>query len=156
MTPLPQHLPRAALEAVANGVVITDAHGTILWVNAAFTRMTGYALDEVIGKNPRLLKSGEHPTVFYEGLWATIVSGNSWTGEMTNRRKDGSTYVEEQTITPVRGAGGMISHFIAVKQDRTVRRRADEALRRSEERYRLLAEHISDVIGLYDLGLNTV
>ncbi len=156
MTPLPQHLPQAALEAVANGVVITDAQGIILWVNAAFTQMTGYAPDEVIGKTPRMLKSGEHPPAFYRELWSTITSGNSWTGEITNRRKDGSIYVEEQTITPVRDAGGTVSHFIAVKQDRTLRRRADNALRRSEERYRLLAEHISDVIALYDLDLNTV
>jgi len=156
MTPLPEGVPQAALEAVANGVVITDAQGTILWVNAAFTRMTGYSSAEAIGQNPRLLKSGEHPPAFYQELWSTIVSGKSWSGETTNRRKDGSVYVEEQTITPVRDAGGKVSHFIAVKQDRTLRRRADDALRRSEERYRLLAEHISDVIELYDLGMNAV
>ena len=156
MTPLPEGVPQAALEAVANGVVITDAQGTILWVNAAFTRMTGYSSADAIGQNPRLLKSGEHPPAFYQELWSTIVSGKSWSGETTNRRKDGSVYVEEQTITPVRDAGGKVSHFIAVKQDRTLRRRADDALRRSEERYRLLAEHISDVIELYDLGMNAV
>jgi two-component system cell cycle sensor histidine kinase/response regulator CckA len=156
MTPLPSGLHQAALEAVANGVVITDAQGTILWVNAAFTRMTGYSSAEAIGQNPRLLKSGEHPPAFYQELWSTIALGQSWSGEMTNRRKDGSVYVEEQTITPVRDAGGNVSHFIAVKQDRTLRRRADDALRRSEQRYRLLAENISDVIGLYDLGMNAV
>ena len=156
MTLLPEGVPQAALEAVANGVVITDAQGTILWVNAAFTRMTGYSSAEVIGQNPRLLKSGEHPKAFYEELWAAITSGRSWSGEMTNRRKDGSLYVEEQTITPVPDAGGTPAYFIAVKQDRTLRRRADDALRRSEERYRLLAENISDVIGFYDLGLNAV
>jgi PAS domain S-box-containing protein len=156
MTRLPAGLFQAALEAVANGVVITDAQGTILWVNAAFTRMTGYSSAEAIGENPRLLKSGEHLPAFYQGLWSTIASGKSWSGEMTNRRKDGSVYVEEQTITPVRDAGGNVSHFIAVKQDRTLRRRADETLRRSEERYRLLAENISDVIELYDLGMNAV
>jgi two-component system cell cycle sensor histidine kinase/response regulator CckA len=156
MTPLPEGVPQAALEAVANGVVITDAQGTILWVNAAFTRTTGYSSAEAIGQNPRLLKSGEHPKVFYRQLWSTIASGKSWTGEMTNRRKDGSVYVEEQTITPVPDAAGNPAYFIAVKQDRTLRRRADEALRRSEERYRFLAENISDVIGLYDLGMNAV
>jgi len=154
MTPLPEGLPQAALEAVANGVVITDAQGTILWVNAAFTRMSGYSSAGAIGRTPRLLKSGEHPPAFYHEIWATITSGKSWTGEMTNRRKDGSIYVEEQTITPVPDAAGNPAYFIAVKQDRTLRRRADDALRRSEERYRLLAENISDVIGLYDLGMN--
>jgi two-component system cell cycle sensor histidine kinase/response regulator CckA len=156
MTRLPAGLPQAALEAVANGVVITDAQGTILWVNAAFTRTTGYSSVEAIGQNPRLLKSGEHPKVFYKELWSTIASGKSWTGEMTNRRKDGSVYVEEQTITPVLDAAGNPAYFIAVKQDRTLRRRADDALRRSEERYRLLAENINDVIELYDLEMNVV
>ena len=104
--PLPEQLPLAALEAVANGVVITDPTGTMVWVNPAFTRMTGYAFDEAVGQNPRLLRSGTHDPAFYRGLWQTILSGHVWAGEMTNRRKDGSTYVEEQTITPVRDAGG--------------------------------------------------
>jgi PAS domain S-box-containing protein len=156
MTRLPAGLPQAALEAVANGVVITDAQGAILWVNAAFIRMTGYSSAEAIGQSLRLLKSGEHPPAFYQELWSTIASGKSWTGEMTNRRKDGSVYVEEQTITPVLDAAGNPAYFIAVKQDRTLRRRADDALRRSEERYRFLAENISDVIGLYNLGMNAV
>lgn len=78
-----------------------------------------------------MLKSGEHSPTFYRELWSTILSGNSWTGEMINRRKDGTQYVEEQTITPVRATEGAIAHFIAVKQDRTLRRRADEALRRN-------------------------
>jgi two-component system cell cycle sensor histidine kinase/response regulator CckA len=156
MTPLPEGVPRAALEAVANGVVITDDQGAILWVNAAFTRMTGYSSAEAIGQTHRLLKSGEHPPAFYQELWSTIASGKSWTGEMINRRKDGSVYVEEQTITPVQGAGGNLAYFIAVKQDRTLRRRADDALRLSEERYRLLAENTSDVIALYDRRGNAV
>jgi two-component system cell cycle sensor histidine kinase/response regulator CckA len=156
MTPLPEGVHQAALEAVDNGVFITDVQGTILWVNAAFTRMTGYSSAEAVGQNARLLKSGEHPKTFYRELWATIASGKSWTGEMINRRKDGSIYIEEQTITPVLDAAGKPAYFIAVKQDRTLRRRAEDALRQSEERYRLLAENISDVIGLYDLGMNAV
>ena len=156
MTRLPAGLPQAALEAIANGVLITDAQGIILWVNAAFTRTTGYSADEVIGQTPRLLKSGEHSPDFYRELWSTISSGRSWTGDMTNRRKNGTVYVEEQTITPVLDAGGDPAYFIAVKQDRTLRRRADDALRHSEARYRLLAENISDVIGLYDLNMNAI
>jgi two-component system cell cycle sensor histidine kinase/response regulator CckA len=156
MTLLPDGVPQAALEAVANGVVITDAKGTILWVNAAFTLMSGYAFAEAVGQNPRLLKSGQHSPDFYRELWSTITSGRSWSGDMTNRRKDGSIYVEEQTITPVPGATGKPAYFIAVKQDRTLRRRADDAIRTSEARYRLLAENISDVIGLYDLEMNAI
>jgi two-component system cell cycle sensor histidine kinase/response regulator CckA len=153
---LPDGVPQAALEAVANGVIVTDPRGTILWVNAAFTRMTGYSSTEAVGQNPRLLKSGEHSPDFYRELWSTITSGKSWSGDMTNRRKDGTIYVEEQTITPVPGADGKPAYFIAVKQDRTLRRRADLALRRSEERYRLLAENISDVIGLYNLAMDAL
>jgi PAS domain S-box-containing protein len=156
MTPLPDDVPLAALEAVANGVVITDAHGTILWVNAAFTQMTGYSSAEAVGQNPRLLKSGEHSPDFYREMWSTIMSGRSWSGDMTNRHKDGSIYVEEQTITPVPGADGRPAYFIAVKQDRTMRRRADLALRQSEERYRLLAENVSDVIGHYNLAMDAL
>jgi nitrogen fixation negative regulator NifL len=131
-------LPLAALEVVANGVVITDAAGTILWVNAAFTRMTGYGFDEVLGRTPRLLKSGAHPPEFYRDLWEAVTRGEVWTGEMLNRRKDGSTYFEEQTITPVRDRDGTVSRFIAIKQDVTARRAIEEALRQREREWRAL------------------
>ena len=153
---LPADLPLAALEAVANSVVITDAKGAILWVNPAFTRMTGYAPVEVVGQNPRVLKSGAHEPSFYRQLWNTILAGDVWAGEMVNRRKDGSTYVEEQTITPVRDAHGAISHFIAIKQDITARTQAEAALRESEERYRLLAENLTDVLLVFDVNLRLV
>ena len=68
----------AAVEAAANGIVITDRAGTILWINAAFTRMTGYALDDVLGQNTHILKSGKHGPELYRGLWATITAGNIW------------------------------------------------------------------------------
>ena len=148
---LPEALPLHALEAVANAVVITDTDGMILWVNPSFTRATGYPSEEVIGQTPRLLKSGAHDETFYRQLWSTIRSGNVWAGEMINRRKDGSTYVEEQTITPVRDTRGAISHFIAIKQDVTVRKQAEAALVESEQRYRLLADNVTDVISVYDM-----
>jgi len=147
---LPQGLPLAALEAVANTVVITDADGTILWVNAAFTLLTGYAAAEAIGQNPRMLKSGAHEAPFYRDLWATVRAGRVWSGEMINRRKDGSTYVEEQTITPVRSADGTIAHFIAIKQDVTLRDRLRKELQDSELRFRRLFETAEDGILLLD------
>ena len=95
------NLQVAALEAAANAIVITDSHGTIVWVNHAFTTMTGYSKEEVLGKNPRLLKSGDQPASYYAKLWSTISSGKVWQGEIVNRRKDGTAYTEEMTITPV-------------------------------------------------------
>src|SRR5665811_1816887 len=91
----------AALEAAASGIVITNPEGTILWVNPAFTAVTGYTAEEAVGQNPRLLKSGKHARPFYSDLWNTILAGKVWHGELTNRRKDGTRYVEEMTITPV-------------------------------------------------------
>lgn len=118
-----------ALESAANGIAITDAQGRILWVNPAFSRLTGYDRAEVVGRNPRILKSGKHPPELYRGLWETILRGESWHGEMLNRRKDGSVYPEEMTVTPVRtGAGAAITHFVAVKQDITERKLAEEKL----------------------------
>ena len=117
-----------ALEAAANGIAITDARGDILWVNPAFTALTGYSREESIGKNPRILKSGKYPREFYRRIWETILRGEPWQGEMINRRKNGTLYPEEMTITPVRAGGGEITHFVAVKQDITARKAAEEKL----------------------------
>src|SRR5579884_420171 len=118
-----------ALEAAANSIVITDREGKIIWVNSAFTALTGYGKDEVLGCNPRVLKSGKHDSAFYRNLWETIVSGHVWQGEIINRRKDGSLYNEFMTITPVHSRGGEITHFIAIKQDITKLKRTEEVLR---------------------------
>jgi len=128
------HLQGHALEAAANAIVITDDRGRILWVNKAFTKLTGYSAGEVVGKTPNTLKSGEHDAAFYRDLWSTILAGNVWRGEMVNRRKDGSLYTEDMTITPVRSADGTISRFIAIKQDNSERKRADQELRDSKQR----------------------
>jgi PAS domain S-box-containing protein len=124
-------LQSAALESAANGIVITDTEGTIMWVNKAFTALTGYTAEEATGQNPRLVGSGEHDPRFYEDLWKTITSGRVWHGEIINRRKDGSFYTEEETITPVRNESGEITNFIAIKQDITERKLAEEAQRKS-------------------------
>nr|MBC8506231.1 PAS domain S-box protein [Chloroflexota bacterium] len=123
-------LQSAALNAAANAIIITNHAGTIEWINPAFTRLTGYSAAEAIGKNPReLIKSGDQDIAVYKDLWDTILAGKIWRGELINRRKDGSLYTEEQTITPLRNGDGMITHFIAVKQDITERILASEALR---------------------------
>ncbi|WP_322488698.1 PAS domain S-box protein [Chloroflexus sp.] len=109
-------LLRTALNASAQAIVITDIHGVIEWANPSFTVLTGYPVAEVIGQPTRLLRSGKHDQSFYAAMWAQILSGQPWRGELINRRKDGSLYYEEMTITPVK-CDGMIEHFIAVKQD---------------------------------------
>jgi diguanylate cyclase (GGDEF)-like protein/PAS domain S-box-containing protein len=123
------NLQAAALEAAANAIVITDFHGTIMWVNRAFTTMTGYSKEEILGKNPRILKSGEQPESYYAELWSTISSGKVWKGEIVNRRKDGTTYAEEMTITSVslEDIGNPTNtYFIAIKQDITQRKAAEK------------------------------
>jgi diguanylate cyclase (GGDEF)-like protein/PAS domain S-box-containing protein len=122
------NLKSFALEAAANGIVITDVQAKILWVNPAFTKLTGYPPEEAIGRQTNILKSNTtDPALFYE-LWETVLSGKVWHGILTNKRKDGSTYIEEQTITPLRDEYGIISHFVAIKQDITDRVKAEEDL----------------------------
>jgi PAS domain S-box-containing protein len=108
-------------------VVITDAKGTIQYVNPAFTALTGYTKEEAVGQNPRILKSGRNPAALYQNLWKTIVAGNVWQGELTNRRKDGSYYIEEMQISPVQSPAGVIVSFIAFKRDVTERHETEEA-----------------------------
>jgi len=122
-----------ALEAAANGILITDHHGIILFANAAVCAMSGFTQEELIGANPRILNSGTHGDAFYRALWNSILAGRVWQGRMTNRRKDGSVYHEEMTITPVQGAGGTPTHFIAVKQDVTGRLKLEEQLRQAQK-----------------------
>ncbi|MBI2516152.1 MAG: PAS domain S-box protein [Opitutae bacterium] len=122
------HLQSAALSATINSVVITDPQGNIEWVNPAFTRITGYQAAEVIGQNPRLLKSGQQSDAYYANLWQTITSGRSWSGEFINVRKDGGLYTEEVTITPVRDQTRAIAHFVAVKQDVTEKKSLERQL----------------------------
>ena len=116
-----------AIEQTVEAIVITDASANIRYVNPAFTRITGYTREEVIGKNPRILKSGVHDAAFHQNVWRTIRGGNAWSGELTNRRKDGSLYTEETTITPLRDTLGALTGYIAIKQDVTQRRAAEEA-----------------------------
>ena len=121
-------LQSLALDGVRHSVVITTREGTIEWVNPAFTALTGFTREEAVGRTPAIQKSGLHPPSFFEELWKTILAGRTWEGEMTNRRKDGSLYVEDQTITPVRDEKGEVAHFVTVKRDVTERRRLEEAI----------------------------
>jgi len=115
----------AALEAAADMIVITDIDGTIEYVNEAFVRLTGYTKEEAVGQTPRLLKSDRQDPDFYEDLWTTILAGDVWKGTLHNRRKDGSEYPEEMTITPVPDDDRRIARFVAIKRDVTERKRAE-------------------------------
>jgi diguanylate cyclase (GGDEF)-like protein/PAS domain S-box-containing protein len=145
-------LQSAALEAAANAIVITNYEGNIVWVNSAFTTMTGYSKQDVLGKNPNLLKSGEQPASYYAQLWSTILAGRVWTGELVNRRKDGSTYNEEMTITPLtRDTRDLANrYFIAIKQDISERKRSEQLVQESENKYRVLFEDSADANLLMD------
>ncbi len=143
---------RLAIEHSPGTVVVTDPEGTILYVNPAFSRITGYAIPEVIGKNPRILKSGYHSDSFYEELWTTIKGGKTWKGEFYNKKKDGSFYWEEATIAPVFNKS-TLTHFVCTKEDITERVQNRIAIIESEKKYRLLAENVADIIWVTDKNL---
>lgn len=137
----------AAITAAANGVVITDQEGFIIWANPAFSRLTGYTLEEVVGKNPReLVKSGRQDMEFYSDMWKDILSGKVWQGILINRRKNGTEYTEEMTITPLKNKSGNISHFIAVKQDVSARLRTEKKLMAVYQRLNAVFENANDGI----------
>lgn len=126
-------LQATALRTAPSAVVITDRSGTILWTNPAFSTLTGFSAEEAIGQNPRFLKSGVHDRPFYKKLWSTILGGETWHGEFTNRRKDGTLYRDEHTITPVRSDSGEITHFVAIMHDISERKRAEAEIQKLNE-----------------------
>jgi diguanylate cyclase (GGDEF)-like protein/PAS domain S-box-containing protein len=137
-------LQRAALESASEGIVITDAAGRIEWANHAFTTLTGYELEEVLGLNPRILKSGMMDRGFYRALWSTILDGEKWSGELWNLRKDGNVYCEEMHIAPVRALDETISNFVAVKHDITERKQAEQEAERAKEGLVLLNKELRE------------
>lgn len=118
-------LQRSALSAAANSIFITDKRGHIVWANAAFCRMSGFGMDELLDQTPRLVKSGKQDAAFYGRLWQTILAGRAWSGEVVERRKSGGLYTVQQTITPLTDERGEITQFIAVHEDITARKSAE-------------------------------
>lgn len=135
-----------AIEQSPVAVVITDADGLIEYANPKFTEVSGYTLDEVRGRNPRIFKSGKTPPEQYKRLWETILAGGEWRGEFYNRRKNGALYWELASISPVRDALGAISHFVAVKEDISDRRQTEDAMRESEARATARADELAALI----------
>ncbi|WP_354623303.1 diguanylate cyclase [Psychromonas sp. MME2] len=123
-----------AVKQSASSIIITDTTGAIEYVNRAFIEKSGYTKDELIGKNPRILKSGEINTEIYKGLWETLTAGDTWRGELHNRKKNGELYWEIASITPVKQQNGYISNYIAIKEDIT-------ALKNAKQRIFEMANH---------------
>jgi PAS domain S-box-containing protein len=118
-----------AVEQCPASIVVTDTEGQIQYVNPTFSRVTGYGLEEVIGKNPRVLKSGRVPATEYRGLWENLKAGKDWEGEFCNLKKNGEMYWEHAVICPIKDEAGAVRHYMAIKEDITERRRAEEELR---------------------------
>ncbi|MFH1320765.1 MAG: PAS domain S-box protein [Bacteroidota bacterium] len=134
-------------------VIIADKKGDIEYVNRKFAQLTGYSSGEVIGKNPRILQSGKHSPEFYKDLWDTITSGKIWRGEFCNKKKNGKVYWESASISPIKDTKKKITHFIAIKEDITERKKAEKALLESEANYKELANSITDVFFAMDIDL---
>ncbi|HWP36237.1 MAG TPA: PAS domain S-box protein, partial [Gemmatimonadales bacterium] len=122
-----------AIEQADECVVVTDADGAIEYVNPAFEAVTGYTRAEVMGQNPRILKSGKQDAAFYRSLWDTLTSGKSWKGRFVNRRKDGSLYTDEGVISPVHDQSGRITNYVSVKHDITEQLQLTAQLHQSQK-----------------------
>ena len=122
-----------AVEQSPVSIVITDVKGAIEFVNTTFTQITGYTYAEALGRNPRILKSGETPAAEYNRLWNTISLGGVWRGEFRNRKKNGELFWEHATIAPIRDADNVITHYVAVKEDVTERKNLEEQFRQSQK-----------------------
>ncbi len=141
------NLQSSALEAAANGIVIMDSDGKVVWCNSAFTNLTGYTLKEIIGGELTILSSSKFPEENIKMMWNTVTNGNVWHGELINRKKDGSDYYEDTTITPVKDIDGKIKYFVSIKQDISSRKMNEASLIESETRFRTLYENAT--IGLF-------
>lgn len=120
---------KAAFDSSKSGILIVDKNGVIEEVNPGFTELTGFQAEDVVGKNPRILRSGYHSREFYNELWETILSGESWTGRIYNVKKDGSKYWEKCTISPIFSKDGTITHFMGIKDDITTEKEAEDSLK---------------------------
>ncbi|MCU0963381.1 MAG: PAS domain S-box protein, partial [Pirellulaceae bacterium] len=136
----------AALESIGDSVLITGADGLIQYVNPAFERITGYSPAEVLGRNPRILQSGQHDQAFYRRMWQTLAEGSSWQGEFVDKRKDGGLYDAEATISQIRDAAGQAIGYIGVQRDVSGRKQAERGLAESEARIRAIVETAVDGI----------
>jgi len=140
-----------AVEQNPASIVITDINGDIEYVNPKFCNLTGYTKEEVLGQNPRILKSNNIPHEFFKKLWDTILSGKEWNGELQNRKKNGEIYWESALISPIIDDNAQITHFIAIKEDITGRKKAEEAMEQISTRFSLATR--AGGVGVWDLDI---
>jgi len=143
----------SVVEQADDNVFITNKDGLIEYVNPSFERLTGFKKEAVLGKTPRIIKSGKHDKKFYERLWGTIIKGKVFHGILINRRKDGELYYEEKTITPIKDSRGDVTHFVSTGNDITDRKLTEEALAASEHKYSTLVEKGNDGIIIIQDGV---
>ncbi|MGD2033771.1 MAG: PAS domain S-box protein [Bacteroidales bacterium] len=148
-------LLQTAIRQSPGSIIITNQHGEIEYANPAFSEITGYSLDFVLGKNPGILKSGYHPASFYKELWRTIRRGDTWSGQFYNKKKDGSFYWENATIAPVY-IDGRIQHFICTKEDITAWKNAETEIKESEKKFRSFFENTNVIILLLNPGTGKI
>lgn len=141
-----------AVERSTLTIVITNSNGEIEYVNPKFTQMTGYTFEEAKGKNPRILKSGESPAGHYTKLWKTITSGNVWSGEFHNKRKNGELFWEFASIVPIFDPAGNITHYIALKEDITARKILEKELRESRTFFQTMIENVPLAVFAKDIN----
>lgn len=139
-----------SLALVDNAVAVTDPDGQIEFINLAFSELTGYSFDEVLGRNLKYLSPGQNEAALYQKIWQTVRAGQIWKGELTGYRKDGAIYLEEMTLKPITGDGGIIEHCIAIKKDVTSQRQMTHDLMESEERFNKLTTYAHDGIAILD------
>ena len=139
-----RQLSRAVEQSPAS-IVITDTQGIIEYVNPKFSQLTGYSPEEAIGQNPRVLKSGKTPPETYRQMWETLIAGNEWRGEFVNRKKNGELYYEFAIISPITDANGFVTHYLAVKEDITERKKIEEQIRLANEKLQAQLEEIQSL-----------
>ena len=145
-----------AVEQSSASVVITDTRGTIEYVNPRFCEVTGYTVEEALGRNPRILKTEKHPPEFYGELWQTLGRGENWRGEFLNKKKDGSLFWESASISPIRGEDGEVTQYIAIEEDITEQKAVQEEILRSEERLRFSLAAMEAFYWVDDIAAGTV
>ncbi|MDF1549498.1 MAG: PAS domain S-box protein [Bacteroidales bacterium] len=141
------------IEQSPTSIVITDLNGQINYVNSTFCRVTGYAPEEVIGKNPKILKSGMTSDSVYEDLWAAIYRGEVWRGEFINRKKNGETYWERAIIAPIKNHLNQVTNYVAIKENITAQKLAEQELIDSQQRYKLLSDISPEGLIIHENGL---
>ncbi|MBF0468345.1 MAG: PAS domain S-box protein [Desulfamplus sp.] len=147
---------KQAVEKSPVSIIVTDQNGNISYVNPYFTALTGYTYEEILGKNPRILKGDKQSSEFYESLWKAISSGKIWNGELCNIKKNGEEFWEHAIITPISSIGDKIDHYVAVKSDITAARKAEDALRDSEYLFKSILASMEQGFWMVDNNWHTV